>query len=39
MMFNILITVLAATESNELTQLKDALDAWSTQEIPDPPRC
>lgn len=38
MMSNILPTVLAAAESNNLTQLKDALDAWSTQEIPEPPK-
>ena len=38
MMSNILPTVLAAAESNNLTQLKDALDAWSTQEIPEAPK-
>lgn len=37
-MSNILPTVLTAAESNNLTQLKDALDAWSTQESPERPK-
>lgn len=34
-MSNILLAVLTAAESNNLTQLKDALDTWSTQESPE----
>lgn len=37
-MSNVLPTVLAAAESNNLTQLKNILDVWSTQESPEPPK-